>query len=658
MQRGIYLVKKLLLGAVLAPFAAVANDAVVLDPVYVTATRSEQADVRLPAAVSTITRAQIESSGAANLVEVLRSFGGAQVTDLYGDGSRAQIDLRGFGDAANANTLILVDGRRLNNPDIAPPDLSSISLKDVERVEILNGSAGALYGDQAVGGVINIITRARTGNTLGLELGGGSYDGYRARANGGLNRNGLSLRLSAETRSSDNYRDHNQLDYSNVLGRAGYDWGTGGAFAEASWVDEDLQTPGSLFAAEVKADRRQSAARFANDFSDTDTRVLRLGVNQAMGSRWKLEAEATERRSDGSFRLGTFGIATQDSFQDRKLRAFNPRAVGRFPMGSGSALVTLGSDLQRADYELTSQLGTQSNRQDQTDVYGQAILPVAPALDLTLGLRRARVENEVEDGFTFVQPTEFTDNRTAGEAGLSWRAREGLRLFLRYDRNYRFAKVDEFTNAGAPAGSNTNLLDTQTGDSYEAGAEWTRAAVTLRGTLFRTDLENEIAFDPTTFTNINLDHTRRDGMLLESRWQALDRLTLAAAGQYVDAQIRNGGFAGNPVPLVARLSGKVSADLGLPYGLNAYTEVVAVDARGFAGDYDQTLDELPGYAVVNLALGWRWNKLSLRGRVNNLLDHEYSEYGAAGTDPGTFAEAASYQPSPDRNFWITLGYEL
>ncbi len=658
MQRGIYLVRKLFLGAVLAPFAAVANDAVVLDPVYVTATRSEQSEVRLPAAVSVISRAQIESSGAANLVDVLRSFGGAQVTDLYGDGSRAQIDLRGFGDAANANTLILVDGRRLNNPDIAPPDLSSISLKDIERIEILNSSAGALYGDQAVGGVINIITRARTGNSAALELGGGSYDGQRARATGGLAKGGASLRLSAEMRSSDNYRDHNKLDYSNVLGRAGYDWSSGGAFAEASWVDEDLETPGSLFAAEMKANRRQSAARFANDFSDTDTRVLRLGVNQALGSRWKLEAEATERRSDGSFRLGTFGVATQDSFQDRKLRAFNPRMVGRYPMGSGTALITVGSDLQRADYELSSQLGVQANRQDQTDVYGQAILPVAPALDLTVGLRRAHVDNKVEDGFTFVQPTEFTDSRTAGEAGLSWKARDGLRLFLRYDRNYRFAKVDEFTNAGAPAGSNINLLDTQTGDSYEAGAEWAQAGLLLHTSLFRTDLENEIVFDPTTFSNINLDHTRRDGVLVESRWQALDRLALAAAGQYVDAQLRNGGFAGNPVPLVARFSGKVSADLGLPYGLNAYTEVVAMNSRGFAGDYDQTLGDLPGYAVVNLSLGWRWNKLSLRGRINNLLDREYSEYGAAGTDPGTFAEAAAYQPSPERNFWLTLGYEL
>lgn len=650
------------LAAVLAAmsFCALAQESppTSLDPIVVTATRSEQSSVRLPAALTQISRADIEASGATHLVDVLRSFGGAQVTDFYGDGSRAQIDLRGFGDGANANTLILVDGRRLNNPDIAAPDLNSVSLKDVERIEILHGSAGALYGDQAVGGVINIITRARPGQQGQIEIGGGSYGAYRTHANGGLSLGKASFRLSAETRHSDNYRQHNELDYHNVLARAGYDWGSGGAFAETSWIREDLLTPGSLFAEEARADRRQSAARFANDFSDTDTRVLRAGVAQSLGTDWRFDAEVTERRSDGTFRLGTFGIATQDSTQDRTIRAFNPRVTGSVPMGTGTALITVGSDLQRADYELSSQFGIQSNRQDQIDVYGQAIVPLAQTLDVTVGLRYAHVENEVEDGFTFVAPTRFSDHRTAGQAGLAWKARETLRLFLRYDRNYRFAKVDEFTSAGAPPASNLNLLESQTGDSWETGFEWTQQALSLRTTLYRLDLDNEITFDPTSFSNINLAQTRREGVIVESRWRALENLTLAAAAQYVDAQVREGSFEGNAVPLVAQRGGKLSADMSLPRGFNAYVEILAVGDRSFAGDFDNTLGKLPGHGIANFALGWRWKQLSVQTRVDNLLDHEYSEYGAAGTDPMTFTEAAAFMPSPGRRFWLNLSFTL
>lgn len=629
-----------------------------LEPVIVTATRSEQSSVRLPVALSEITRDQIAASGAAHLADVLRSLGGVQVTDFYGDGSRAQIDLRGFGDGANANTLILVDGRRLNNPDIAAPDLNSIALKDIERIEILRGSAGALYGDQAVGGVINIITRARAGMEGHIEVGAGSYAAQRVQASGGLTQGRASLRASAETRRSDNYRDHNALRYDNVLGRVGYAWEQGSTFAEASWIREDLQTPGSLFADEVRDRRRQSAARFANDFSDTDTRVLRLGLQQSLSSQWRLEAEASERESEGRFRLGTFGLATQDSSQDRTVRGFNPRLHGSIPMMGRTALITLGSDIQRADYELTSQFGTQANRQDQADLYGQAILPVTSAVDVTVGLRRARVENEVLDGFAFVEPTRFSDHRTAGQAGLSWTVQAPLRVFLRYDRNYRFAKVDEFTNAGAPPASNRNLLSTQTGNSWEVGGEWTQPNLTLRTTLYRLDLENEIGFDPVTFTNINLEQTRRDGLLLEGRWRALDALTLAASVQYVDAQFRQGSFKGNAVPLVAEHSGTVSADLALPLGFRAYAEIVAVEARRLAGDYDNTLGELPGHGVANLALGWRWQRLSVQTRIDNALDRAYSEYGAAGTDPSTFAEAAAFLPSPGRRFWLSFAYTL
>src|SRR5688572_2772127 len=84
----------------------------------VTATRSEQERIYIPAAVAVISREEVLASGATHLAEVLRMQGGVQINDLYGDGSSASVSMRGFGETANANVLVLVDGRRLNNPDI------------------------------------------------------------------------------------------------------------------------------------------------------------------------------------------------------------------------------------------------------------------------------------------------------------------------------------------------------------------------------------------------------------------------------------------------------------------------------------------------------------------------------------------------------------
>jgi iron complex outermembrane receptor protein len=118
----------------------------VTEEIIVTATRSEQNIINTPSSIKVISAADIKTSGALHVVDVLRNQGGVQISGLFGDGSRATVSVRGFGGNAQANTLIMVDGRRLNNADLGNPDLNSISINSIERIEILRGSAGVLFG--------------------------------------------------------------------------------------------------------------------------------------------------------------------------------------------------------------------------------------------------------------------------------------------------------------------------------------------------------------------------------------------------------------------------------------------------------------------------------------------------------------------------------
>ncbi|MGH8119353.1 MAG: TonB-dependent receptor, partial [Gammaproteobacteria bacterium] len=247
-----------------------------LDTLVVTATRSPQEETAIPASVVVITADEIRESGAVSIAALLRNRGGIQISDLYGDGSRATISMRGFGGNAQANTLILVDGRRLNNVDLGSPDLNSVSLKDVERIEILRGSAGVLYGDQAVGGVINIITRRPDKLHVGLNADAGSYRRMALAVElSNRHANGVGYRFSAEKRHSNNYRENNEQDYRNIFGLINYEYATGQAFFEYQRVQEDLETPGALFSDQIIADRRQ--AFNPDDFIKTDTDNHRLG---------------------------------------------------------------------------------------------------------------------------------------------------------------------------------------------------------------------------------------------------------------------------------------------------------------------------------------------------------------------------------------------
>ena len=148
--------------------------------VIVTATRSPYSIQRVPATLRVISQEDIQNSAAHNVADLLRNQGTVQVRDSMGNGRDARLSLRGFG--ASANALVLVDGRKLNNSDLGGPDLTAVALSDVERIEILEGGAGALYGDQAVGGVINIITRKVSKRQGQVVAGRGSYDGENYRA--------------------------------------------------------------------------------------------------------------------------------------------------------------------------------------------------------------------------------------------------------------------------------------------------------------------------------------------------------------------------------------------------------------------------------------------------------------------------------------------
>src|SRR5262245_35006825 len=114
------------------------------------------------ASSTVITSADIARSPGQTVQDILAREPGIQVQSLFGsvNGAQTTVDMRGFGATATSNTLVLVNGRRLNDIDLAGVDLSAIPRNSIERIEITRGnSGGVLYGDGAVGGVINIVTK-------------------------------------------------------------------------------------------------------------------------------------------------------------------------------------------------------------------------------------------------------------------------------------------------------------------------------------------------------------------------------------------------------------------------------------------------------------------------------------------------------------------
>jgi iron complex outermembrane receptor protein len=641
----------------------VANE---IPAVVVSAARTEQSTLTTPASITVISRQQIKDSGAAHIVEVLRGQGGVQISDYYGDGSRATVDMRGFGDSASSNTLILIDGRRLNNPDIASPDLNGIALDDVERIEVVQGSAGVLFGDQAVGGVINVITRKPGAMRHSLKLSAGSYNtiNLHAMTSQALD-NGINYRVSLDARESDNYRDNNELSYLNGFGKLGYDYSSGSVFTELQYIDNDLNTPGALFADEVTRDRRQANPSFATDYSNAKTTVGRLGLVQEISSIWSFEGELSSRKTDGDFRISfAGGLPSTDNYtQNRKIQEFTPRFIGFIP-ALNNTMLTIGADAVESEYDVSTIFGDQFNDQSQRSLYAQAVIPVR-IVDITVGVRHASVDNDLRDtGMFAVYPTgvKIEDDVTVGTLGLAIKANENWRVLLRADQNYRFAKVDEFLQPALTPASTPIELKTQEGLSLETGAEWSHGGNTVKFVVYSLKLENEITYDPTAGlfgANINLDDTERKGFITSGYWKATQRLGFSASYTYTDAEVTSGFATGKYIPLVAEHSALLSTDYAISKSWQVYGEVVAVSDRVLGGDFDNTLSTLPGYGVLNIKAGYQVSDFTFSGRVNNVFNKKYSDVGQLGFDPNAgFAAAEAYYPSPEINFLLTAAWNF
>ncbi len=130
-----------------------------MEEVVVTASRQEE-EVRDTARnVTVITSEDIEQATSNFVPELLSREANVTLRSFFGTDKNAGVDVRGMGETSSSNVLVLVDGFRLNPPDLSGPDFSVIPISEIERIEIVRGANSVLYGDGAVGGVVNIITK-------------------------------------------------------------------------------------------------------------------------------------------------------------------------------------------------------------------------------------------------------------------------------------------------------------------------------------------------------------------------------------------------------------------------------------------------------------------------------------------------------------------
>ena len=607
-------------------------------------TRATNLKAPTPASVAVIDREQIERSAATDLLDLLGSQAGVQIRDTMGDGNRASLSLRGFGENAMNNTLVLVDGRRLNQPTLSGPDLNSVPLANIERIEIIRGAGTVLYGDQAVGGVVNIITRTPMSNEVYIEAVHGSHDlkAYRGHIHQQLG-GGFSLYASGESRTNDNYRDHNEANYDNAFARLRYQHETGHVLYEYQTVDDELRFPNALPLAQRREDRKQSVG--AQAWNDSKSQVHRIALEQSLGDIWSTHLDYSHSDQDG---VGSFGPGSEFA-QGTRIETISPRLTARFDSPLGSAEWLLGHDHITSDYEYLAPWGDTLARQKLRDWYTQYSQNLGSGVDLVLGFRTSEVDDD-----TTALANSYRDRENSTSVGLSWQANDQTRLFLRREDVLRWANVDE--NGYIPL--TINRLKPQTGESWETGVEWVDGLQQYRLSVYRLELENELMYDPTAEgpnsawgfdgANINLDKTLRQGLMLEAERQLTPELSIGGQYSFTDSEYRDGAFKGKEVPWVSRHSASAHVSYEILPGLRSYVEAIYTGNRYHTGDDANILGKTGSYTLFNAALSYDYRQFNAKLRINNLTGKRYDAFGSF----------ANRYPAPEEEYQLSVGYRF
>jgi len=217
--------------------------------------------------------------------------------------------------------------------------------------------------------------------------------------------------------------------------------------------------------------------------------------------------------------------------------------------------------------------------------------------------------------------------------------------------------VEESTNL---SGSQSSPVKPQEGYSFEIGAEFFSDVSRYRATLYTINLNNEIAFDSTGFSSLNLDKTHRQGLILESSNDWTEQFSTILSYTLVDAEITDGAFKGSDLPLVPEQTVRLDGSYQYSSEMRLSLELIAVGKQTFGGDFANQLSKLRAYSVLNGHLSYQIKAWDLSFRINNLLDEEYSETGSQYTDwtSGSPVFFESFFPSPERNFWLSAKYEF
>lgn len=635
---------------------AAESAATVMDEVVVTASRTEEKIRDVSANISTISFEEIQQSPSRNLGDLLTEKGLAHIQKY--PGNLTSIGIRGFrsdthGNDLQGKVLILLDGRRAGTGNAA-----KLMTKNIERVEIIRGPGAVQYGSAGMGGVINVITRTGTSNSLFVEAGAGSFEKIEGSVGGTAKEAGFDFAGSVTLARYD--------DYDTGDGTTFYNTGTDGETGislHGGYSFSRLHRVGLIFTGFDANESGSPGYLSANDRDDYTDK-----------SNYSIDGQYT-----GSNSLGTLKWMTR-YFRGKDENSWtNPVASNPDGWDTGSTSEN-DSDQQGAQAQLTALLGDytvtggfdwidyeveNSWSPQKTSYTNPALFFLAKGkylndtLIANLGLRYDWFEVEVEE------PRGNSEDQSnfTPQVGLAYLITENVKVRAQYAQAFMMPSANQLAidsfSFGTRTVGNPNL-DPEKGDTYEGGVDVGFGAFTGSLGYFHTSFEDKIVTSYTadgaqtwanvgdaTIGGIEMELAYDIGQPLNLDWELKPYLSATFLTEYEDEETDRDLQYTSETNLSAGVVASDGAGTFCRFNVAHYSEQDVQDFE--SGGFPVQTVELDAITVADLTAAYRfletndYGSFTIRGEINNLFDEDY-------------AFVKGY-PMPGINFFVSLRWD-
>jgi vitamin B12 transporter len=558
--------------ALAMPIGVAAAGAIPDETIVVTATRTEISlrDATVP--VTVITREDIELSLATDLAELLRFEAGIDLGRNGGPGQSTSVFLRG---TESNHTLVLIDGVRMNPGTLGGAAIQHIAPEVIERIEIVKGARSALFGTDAIGGVINIITRRTASAYVETSIGSGSFNSRSGSISGGNQGPGGEYGVTLNWQDTDGYAPRTDSDI-----KRGYDNLSANIYASRSVGRSDLslrhwQTEGNVeyldfFLNPVDQDFTNSTTAL-----EVDSRIAARGNSKIILSF--MQDEILQNQADDFVQSERMSLDWQYShaFSEHTLTA------GLFAIDEDAASLSFGSGFDEKTSARAAFIQDQWSHDDH----------------------RTFVALRLTDHETFGKHTTW-NVEYAYKVNAAWTLNAGM--------GHAFRAPDATDRFGF--GGNTNL-NPELADEAQVGLRYSpqeRHSIELE--LYANNIDDLIEFNLQTYELQNIARAEIRGAQLAYEYHGNGFVVRA------DVLKQRADNAATGERLLRRA--EETATISYSRNIGAHRLGLAVVASGDREDFGGV--RLDGYVLANLSGQIRLSdSLALHARIENLLDSEY-----------------------------------